>query len=129
VAKVAAFVDVEDWLPVVLAGITSEIASRIPDPLTSEFVRVIRTGGPGRRTRVSDVATVVVEAYAETETRASDLLRECAARLADVEGTTVDGVNVKTVTEVSGPGNLPTQTVSRSRYTQTFDLHLKGATS
>lgn len=124
-AKTAAFADVEDLLPKILT-VGVPVASRLPDKLPNEFVRVIRTGGAGRVTRVSEIATVVVEAFAKTETRALQLLRQCATKLADAEGTTVHGVNLKTVTEISGPGNLPSPTIPRSRYSQTFDLHLKG---
>lgn len=128
-AKVASFVDVEEWLPKVLdPAVSAPVASRPPVPLPNEFVRVIRTGGR-RVTRISEVATVVIEGFAKTETKALKLVRDCAAALTEAEGTTVQGVNLKTVTDISSPGNLPIQSIPRSRYTQTFDLHLKGTTS
>ncbi|KQY58316.1 hypothetical protein ASD11_01220 [Aeromicrobium sp. Root495] len=127
-AKVASFADVEDLLTTILASVGTPVASRLPDELPDEFVRVIRTGGAGRVSRISELATVVVEAFAQTEADALALLRACAEALAEAEGTKVAGVLLKTVTELSGPGNLPTPSVPRSRYTQTFDLHLKGTT-
>lgn len=127
-AKVATFSDVEDWLPTVLdAAVSVPVASRAPDPLVASFVRVFRSGGPGRTNRVAEVATVVVESFAATEMAAQQIAQTCRTTIAELEDTTpAVGVHVKAVTEVSSPGNLPHPTIPGSRYTQTFDIGLKG---
>lgn len=127
-AKVAEFPDIEDWLTVVLTpGVP--VASKVPATRPPEFVRAFRSGGPGRSNRVSETATMVIEAYAGTETRALQILRDCSSQIAELEGTTTEGLHLKKVTESSGPGNLPHPTIPGFRYTQTFDLTVKGATS
>ena len=50
-------------------GYSIPVASRVPNPRPSTFVRVMRAGGVSRD-RVIDVPTVAVEAWAPTETAA-----------------------------------------------------------
>jgi uncharacterized protein YggE len=119
VVSVADFIDVEDFL-------NGRLGSSTSVPTTLPFTRVIRTGGPGRRTRVSDQATVSVESWASTETDAERLANDNRRIINDLQGTVVAGVNVKSVEENSSPGNLPHPTISGYRYVQSFDIHIRG---
>lgn len=118
-AKVASFVDVEDFLVDQLSASTS-VGGSLP------FTRVIRTGGPGRRTRVSDQATVSVESWASKETAAERLANTNRQALNELQGAVVGDVNVKSVEENSSPGNLPHPTIVGFRYVQSFDIHIRG---
>jgi hypothetical protein len=119
VVSVADFIDVEAFLVTQLSASTSV-------PTTLPFTRVIRTGGPGRRTRVSDQATVSVESWAATEAAAERLANDNRRTINDLQGTVVAGVNVKRVEENSSPGNLPHPTIVGFRYVQSFDIHIRG---
>jgi len=129
VADVAAFVDVEAWLVATLAGLPDRVATRIPTPRPERFHRVLVTGGPGRQNRISEVVTISIESYAPTETAAQQMAQAARSAINATQGREVAGVHVKTVTEDSRPGNLPSPTVPGSRYVQSFSIHLRGVLS
>jgi hypothetical protein len=95
---------------------------------SSTFLRLQRTGGP-RHTLVSDAATVIVESWAPTPEEAHDLAQEVRALVNALQGQIVDDVPVYLVNEVSGPADLPDPLSNQSRYTQTFEVHVRGTVS
>lgn len=101
--------------------------TRVPNPRPATFLRLDRTGGP-RQTLVSDAAQVTVESWAASEAAAHDLAQLARAVLHTLPGTVVDGVAVYRVDEVSGPANLPDPLSDQARYSQTFAVHVRGAT-
>lgn len=96
-----------------------QIGIRIPNPRPNEFIRVLRTGGP-KETLVSEAAQITVEAWAQTEQRASLLLSQCRALL-NAADETIYGVH-----EFSGPANLPDPLSAQIRYTQSFQVRARG---
>jgi hypothetical protein len=96
-----------------------QVGIRIPNPRVPEFIRVLRTGGP-KETLVSEAAQITVEAWAQTEYRASQLLSLCRALL-NAADETIYGVR-----EFSGPANLPDPLSAQSRYTQSFQVRARG---
>lgn len=96
-----------------------QIGIRVPNPRPSEFIRVMRTGGP-KETLVSESAQIVVEAWSQSEQRSSLLLSQCRALL-NAADETIFGVR-----EFSGPANLPDPLSSQFRYTQSFQVRARG---
>lgn len=98
---------------------TIQIGIRAPNPRPAEFIRILRTGGP-KETLVSEAAQITVEAWAQTEARASLLLSQCRALL-NAADETIYGVR-----EFSGPANLPDPLSGQIRYTQSFQVRARG---
>lgn len=125
-AKTATFPDLEQWLCDVLnPGVP--VGTAPPNPRPERFVTVLVTGGPGRTSRVSETATIVIDSYAATETAALALANTCRQQLAELEGDETAGVHVKTVVENGRPGNLPHPSIPGARYTQSLDIGIRGA--
>jgi hypothetical protein len=122
VAEAVLFRDVEAlvcaFLRKPLLG-TIQIGIRVPSPRPAEFIRVLRTGGP-QETLVSEAAQITIEAWAQTEARASLLLSQCRALL-NAADETIYGVR-----EFSGPANLPDPLSAQLRYTMSFQVRARG---
>ena len=125
VAELIGFPDVET---LILSVINPELATRLPGvqgytkvPLTrpNEFVRVIRFGGPSE-TIISENALIIIEAWAQSETRAVTILNMVRAILHAQDGS------IFGVTEISGPNNLPDPLTSQIRYTQNLGVRVRG---
>lgn len=95
-------------------------STKVPTSRPDEFIRVSRAGGP-KETLISENATIIVEAWAQTETRAIAILNYARAVL-NAQDDVIFGV-----TEISGLNNLPDPTTSQTRYTQTFGVRSRGA--
>ena len=107
-------------------GITVPVGGRTPDPRPAEYIRLYVIGGT-RRDLVTDQPTVVVETYARTDERASDLANLARAYINALEGTDLEpGAAVYRVGEFSRPANLPDPTTTQSRYTATYSLDIRG---
>lgn len=96
-----------------------QIGIRVPKTRPAEFIRVLRTGGP-KETLISEAAQITVEAWAQTEQRASLLLSQCRALL-NAADETIYGVR-----EFSGPANLPDPLSANIRYTMSFQIRARG---
>lgn len=93
---------------------------------TTEFVKVIRTGGP-RATPVSDRPQLTFEAYSNRGTKAWDLANRTREAVHALAGSQLAGISVKEVTELGGPANLPDPIFpALTRYTFTLAVHLRG---
>lgn len=89
------------------------------------FVKVNRTGGP-RPTPVSDQPQLTFEAYHRRPDRAWDLAEDTRQAVHALAGTVIEGVNVKNVSELAGPADLPDPLFpDHSRYTFTLAVHLR----
>lgn len=105
---------------------TSELETfnRTPSPRPAEFVKVLGVGG-NSRDRVTDVATVAVEAWAATRSRAAALAQEVRAVIHAMEGSTFDGYSVQEVAEYAAPGDLPDPLSDQFRYTATYAIAIR----
>lgn len=129
--EVIVFPDAEglicDWLPGELAdrGRTVTVSTKVPNPRPSEFVRVIRAGGP-QLNLVQDRPTLIVEAWAATESAAASLAELSRALIKSTAGTVIGGVTVYRVDELGGPNNNPDPDSAQARYTVTLSMLLRG---
>lgn len=125
------FPDVEqlliDALPSRLAahGMTQPVGTRVPSPRPAEFFRVLVTGG-SRQNLVEDNPTVTVEAWAQTESRASLMARTLRAVLESLAGQVIGGTTIYRARDFSAPVNLPDPTSAQVRYTSTGSILLRG---
>lgn len=103
------------------------VEPRIPNPRPSEWIRVLRVGGP-QRDLVTDQPTLVVEAWADDDVDARDLIQLARAHVRAIRGEVFDGVTVYGVNEVAGPANLPDPTSAQPRWTFTVQVALRGHT-
>lgn len=119
----AALINVEGELVTELASATGKPAATGPTEGVSQFLVIRRTGGPARL-RTSDIPLFVVEAYAKFEDDAIALLNVARQHLLFLRK--LGPRRVMSCSEVGGPGNLPDpQLPTYSRYTATFELHLR----
>lgn len=105
------------------------MGTRIPTPRPAEFGRVLATGG-GERDMVTDEATVVLEGWATSETRAQ---RICAFMVAAVQAAgragKIGDVPCYRVRVASLPANLPMPSIAdRFRFTATVSVDLRKVT-
>lgn len=98
----------------------------VPDPRPERFVRVLRAGG-ARDGLVVDDALLLVEAWAESDYESARLAAAARAVVNAMQGSVIDGVTVYTVTELSGPTNLPDPVSAQSRHTWTVEISCRGA--
>jgi hypothetical protein len=115
-----------DWLRSALLarGYNVPVATAVPATRPPSFVRLMRTGG-ARHTLVSDAAQITVECFAVKESAAANLAAICRALIHSTPGQ-VPAVMVYRVEELGGPQNLPDPSTTQYRYTQTFEVHLRG---
>lgn len=105
-----------------------DAGTRIPGDRPGEFIRVIVTGG-AERDLVTDEPILVIEAFAETETRAA---RGCSYAVACIQAAAREGRVGNAVCHsarvVSLPANLPMPSVpDRFRFTATLSVALRRA--
>jgi hypothetical protein len=98
---------------------TTKWATQVPNPRPDEFGRLMRFGGP-RETIVSEHAQLILEGWAQTETRALAILNFGRAILASQDGPLFG------YSELSGPSNLPDPTTDQIRYTCNVSVRVRG---
>lgn len=109
-----------------LDGVLLEpVRSKVPNPRPDAFVTVTRTGGP-KRNIVTDAAQVTVESWHESDEEAHDLAQAARAYLNAMVGQTVNGAPVYRVDELSGPARLPDPLSEQPRYSQSFEIAIRG---
>ncbi len=113
-------------ITVLNAALTPPVSGKVPNPRPPTFITVRRTGGV-RLNRVADDATVVVEAFAATDTAALDLAQLARQALHAARGTVVGGTVLYRIEELSGPAELPDPISEQSRVTQTFTVATRGS--
>jgi len=128
---VIVFPDVESvvvgWLTDVLPGygITVPVATRVPNPRPSRFVRLVRTGGP-RQNLVVDGAQLTVESWDDDPVAAASTAGVVRGVLLAANNVTFpSGDVIYQVREFSGPALLP-DVSQQPRYTWTVQVHLRG---
>lgn len=109
------------------AALTVPVRSKVPSPRPDSFVTVRRTGGV-RKDVVTDNAQVTIEAWGPTEEAAHDLAQIARAHIGAAPGSVVDGVAIYRVTEQAAPGVLPDPLSDQPRYSQTFNIAVRGVT-
>lgn len=105
--------------------IVEPVHHKIPNPRPTTFVTLRRTGGV-KRNLVTDEPQITAECWALTDEAAHDLAQEVRGVLNALPGTTLDGVDVYRVDELSGPADLPDPVSGEARYTQSFSVALRG---
>lgn len=106
--------------------LTPPVTGKVPNPRPATFVTVRRTGGT-RQNLVADNATVVVEAYAASDTAALDLAQLARRALHSARGSVVAGTTIYRIEELSGPAELPDPLSDQPRVTQTFTVATRGS--
>lgn len=95
-------------------------------PAASEFVKVLRTGGPVA-TLISDRPQITFEAYSPRGTTAWDLADKARMAVFALAGTVLATTSIKDVTEIAGPAQLPDPVFpALTRYTFTLAVHVRG---
>lgn len=102
------------------------VVTLVPDPRPALWLRVQRVGGVNH-TRVSDAATLTIEAWGDEYELVSDLAQLARGYLHAMVGETVDGVPVYRVDELAGPASLPDPISAQPRHTFTVAVHMRGA--
>jgi hypothetical protein len=105
------------YLTPYLGGVPA--GTKLPETIPAKFLKVVRTGGP-KETLISERAQITLEAYADRETDAINLLQLARAWLNRADGIIFGAV------ELSGPGNLPDPITAHTRYTMTVMVRLRG---
>lgn len=124
--ELISFPDVEALICDYLAPLVNvPVSTGILNPRPDSFVRVTRVGGP-RRSIITDAATVTVDSWALDEVAASALARLVRAHMGVMPGKYAN-TTVYTVVEYAGPANLPDPDSNSARYTQTFEVLVRGS--
>lgn len=110
------------WLE---AHVDEPVRSKVPNPRPDAFYTVTRTGGP-RRNIVTDAAQITVESWALSDEGAHDMAQIARAHLHTIAGEIVNGSPVYRVDELSGPARLPDPLSEQPRYSQSFELAIRG---
>lgn len=117
--------DVEEMVVAFLAGkLQPDVATRVPDPLPSRFVRVWRTGGVAVN-RVLERATITVSAWAgeDGETAGTVAAAELAGQARDALLNDYLAMPlVRGVSEMTAPYYDPDPGTGCARYTFTHQL-------
>lgn len=98
------------------------VATRVPDPRPSTFVRVQRVGG--RAVGPVDAARVLVECWADTEVAAAALAGRTRDAMRRIPGN-VTGYHVARCTEQGGPSLLSDPLTGTPRYLSTFEVAVR----
>lgn len=120
----AYFGDVTAGVITALRSLGVPVSSKVPMTRPTRFITVVRTGGP-RRNQVTDEAQITVDSWAETSAAAVELAEQARYTLHQASGTTVAGVQIYTVAELSGPAAMPDES-GQDRYRQNFLVPTRG---
>jgi hypothetical protein len=109
-------------------GRTTAVATKLPTdtrtgPGNTEHVRIQVIGGIRAGLVIKD-ATVLLEAYADTEAAAAELAELVGAILYGAQYDSASGIYL--VEQTATPQNLPDPRTGMSRYTQTATVRLRG---
>jgi hypothetical protein len=99
----------------------------VPNPRPSGGFLVVRRVGGLSQEVVIDKATVVVEAWSDTNAEAEDLAQLARAYILSMSNDYVDDALVYGVIEVAAPAFLPDPLSAQPRSTATYQVTLRGA--
>lgn len=105
-------------------GVTTDVLNRTPNPRPAMFVKLMGVGGV-QRDRVTDVPTLVAEAWADKRTDAHLLAQQVRAIIHSMEGQLFAGYSVQEVVEFAGPADLPDPLSDQFRYTATYAVAIR----
>ncbi|ALY10739.1 tail terminator [Arthrobacter phage Suppi] len=127
--EVIIFGDSEDILRVQVArdlqridGKLWPVGTKVPNPRPSEFVILRRVGGV-RRDLVTDEPTILVEVWANTESRAVRIAAIIQGLLHSY--SQIGEYSILGCDEISGPVNLPDGLSAQVRYTATYVVAIR----
>jgi hypothetical protein len=98
----------------------------VPNPRPSAFRRVRCVGG-ARRNLIVERARFTFECWAATKAAASDLARLTRMDVEALRYTTVNGVRIYRIAEVSRPVDLPDPDSDQERFTFEMEISLRGS--
>ena len=101
-----------------------KVVTDVPSPRPTKFVRILLTGGGGRRAMVLHDAQVTVEAWGSTYSEASTLMMLADAHMHAARFNSDDIYNVESF---GAPVNLPDPTSGQSRLTATYQVTLRAS--
>lgn len=123
-AEAAVITHVRDQL--IALGAPTPVSGRVPNPVPTRHVRVVRTGGL-RRDLVTDRARLTFECRDSAgEPGAIELARLVRAIVTHAPGY-MGGVWVDVAAEVGGPASSPDPDTGTARYLLTVELHMRGS--
>lgn len=103
-----------------------EASGSISDPRPAEFVRVLLTGGTNDGLAI-DTPQLTTESWAQTAERASAIAQFCRSLIyAAARAGSMGPVTIYTVTQFTGPHNLPDPVTDQIRYTATHAIDMRG---
>lgn len=125
------FPDSEELFRVSLALTASQVlggtfpcATKPPNPRPHEFFVVRRVGGIARDF-TTDVPYILIEAWADTEARASRMASVAQGFVHWV--TNINGFSILDRSEISGPLNFPDGLSAQARYTATYAIAVRAS--
>lgn len=101
------------------------VDTQVPNSRPDEYVVVRRVGGT-QRDLVTDEALITLEASAQTEFRARQLLDYARAFVKAARGTSRDSTAIYSTHEISGPADLPDPVAQIPRSSATWQLAVRG---
>lgn len=101
------------------------VATKVPNPRPSSFIRVLRVGGT-RQSLIVDSPMLVFECWAPDAIAASALANEARAHVFAMSQTLVDGSWVYRVADIAGPQSFPDPLTDTPRYQFTVQIHTRG---
>lgn len=123
-AEAAVIAHVRDQLAVL--GALVPVSGKVPNPVPTRHVRVVRTGGL-RRDLATDRARLTFECRDSAgEPGAVELARLVRAIVTQAPGY-MGGVWVDFAAEVGGPASSPDPDTGTPRYLLTVELHIRGS--
>lgn len=106
-------------------SVTAAVGTKQSGRTPNIFVKINRTGGT-RRDKVTDRSQFTVQVEADDEIVASDVADLCYALMLYAEESTVGGIWVRKVEDVSGPKDFPDPDTNKPRYQFTVRWHTRG---
>lgn len=100
------------------------VATEVPKGRPARFVRVLLTGGGGRRDVVLHDAQITIEAWASSYAEASTLMMLADAHMNSAHRVRSDIYNVESF---GAPANLPDPLSGQSRMTATYQVTLRAS--
>lgn len=101
---------------------------KVPNPRPSEFFTFRRTGGVPNSI-VSDVATITVEAWADSPGASHDLAQQGLQALKDAAHTTVGDAQIYKVSVVGGVADFPDPESDQDRHVFSVTVSTRGVES
>ncbi|RRJ85902.1 hypothetical protein EG850_10965 [Gulosibacter macacae] len=112
--------DVKAVVMAALRALDVRVVSSRPDDGTKRFVRVVGTGGPGRRERIMQVVQLTISAYDTSTGRAASLAADVDALIRKLPSDQASPVS--SIVWATTPQELPDPDTGSPRSVATYQL-------